>query len=65
MQIKNIRDLRTAMNTEAEKLTNDDGNTRSAQALAQLGGRIIASIRTQMEYARMRSEKPDIEYMNL
>jgi hypothetical protein len=65
MQINNIQDLRNAMNGEAEKILNRNGNTRSAQSLAQLGGRIISSIRVQLEYARARNEKPEIGYMDV
>ena len=63
-EIKNVEALRTKLIDVFEGI--EAGLVRSvvAKEMNNCAGKIINSLKTQLEYAALRKEKPDIPFLN-
>lgn len=61
--MKNITELREEMIKVFEDLRDEKIATGDAKELSNACGKVIASVKVQLEYANMRKEIPDIEFL--
>jgi hypothetical protein len=59
----NIESLRNLLIETVNRLRAGDTPPATAEAISNASGKVIASIRVQLEYARMRNEVPRIAFM--
>lgn len=62
-KITYIQQLTSELNECAESLKSGAISIDEAKALANLAGKTIKSVAVQIEYARIRNETPDIDFM--
>ena len=65
MKITNIEDLRSRLLTAFERLEADSGYAQQAKELANVSGKIIGTIRVEMEYALLHKQAPMIPFIGL
>lgn len=63
-EIKNVEDLRGSLVEVYQALQNGDCNLKAADTTANLAGKIIGTLKAQLVYAKLRKEKPEIEFLN-
>lgn len=63
--MSNIADLRADLVKLYDDLNNDNIDPEKASLLTNCAGKIIGTIRVEIEYAELRDESIDIEYMNI
>lgn len=61
--MKNARQLRDELSAVFEKLKNGLITYHEAGELANIGGKMVASAKVQIEYYALRQEKPEIEWL--
>lgn len=61
--MKNAEQLRTALASVFSDLRAKRIAHKDAGQLASLAGKMIGSARAQIEYAKLRKETPDIEFL--
>ena len=59
----NIESLRSILIETVSGLRAGHTTPSTAEAISNASGKIIASIRVQLEYARMRGEVPKLQFM--
>ena len=59
----NIESLRNILIETVSSLRSGQTPPATAEAISNASGKIIASIRVQLEYARMRNEVPKLAFM--
>jgi hypothetical protein len=61
--MKNITELRNDLLDVYEKLRAGSMEIKEAKEINNTAGKIISSAKVQIEYATVRGEKPDIDFM--
>jgi tRNA A37 N6-isopentenylltransferase MiaA len=63
-KITNISELRNDLLDAYESLKNDPRRVIQVAELANTSGKIISSVKLELEYAMLRQERPDIPFMD-
>lgn len=63
-EIKNVEDLRFEMIEGFKMVRDDPRRALQAKEMANLGGKIINSAKLQIEYAALRKETPNIDFIS-
>ncbi len=63
MEVKNIKELRSKLVETFKGLLSGNVERKDATESNNTAGKIINTIRTQLEYAKLRKEEPEIEFM--
>jgi len=61
--MKTMKELRQQLIKNAEGLIEGSIEIKLACELNNTAGKIINTVRTQLEYAKLRKEKPEIDYL--
>ena len=61
----NAKELREQLTEHFASLGSDDLSVKAATELSNMAGKIIASIKMQLEYAKLKKEKPSIQVPGL
>jgi len=61
--MKDIKELRDALADVFTKLQNDKIEQEKAASLTNCAGKIIGTLRVEIEYAALHEEKPDIKFL--
>lgn len=61
--ISNINDLRGYLADELNRIRNKTSNPKDANAAANVAGKIISSIKLELEYNRMAGTVPAIDFI--
>lgn len=64
MSIKTIDELREFLAIEMERLKNGDTTPANANASANLSGKILSSVKMELEYNRMIGATPIISFLD-
>ena len=62
-KIKTMNDLRKQMLEVFDKVKSKDMDLNVASELTKEVGKVIQSVRTQLEYHRLRKDKPEIDFL--
>lgn len=62
--MKNVVELRDDLAKIFEELKNGKIKPEKAAQMTNCAGKIIGTLRVEMEYSDRREEKPDIKFMN-
>ncbi len=62
-KITTLEELRTDLLEAYESLKADPRRINQVSELSNTAGKIIASVKVEMEYAALRGEKPDIKFI--
>jgi len=60
----NVVELRDILARTMGRVLNNELDRPTAQVAANLAGKITQTLRAQIDYAKIRKESPDIEFMN-
>lgn len=63
MKIENVKTLRNELCNAFLWVKDDPRRGAQVKEMANVSGKIINSVRLEIEYAGMRKEKPDIEFL--
>lgn len=63
MSIKNVQQLRDFVSEQLEALCNRTLKPEEANSAAMLAANILLSLRLEMDYAKLKREPPNIEFM--
>ena len=63
--ITNIQDLTAELTLALDQVKNDRRYCAQAHEIANIGGKLINAQKIQLDYAGMRKEQPDIDFMNV
>ncbi len=63
--IKTVHDLRAILAEEINKIRNNKTTAVNLNALSNAVGKILSSLRIQLEYSKLINKKPDISFINL
>ena len=61
--MKNIVELRNELTSVFESLKAGDVTPKVATEMNNAAGKIISSLKIQLEYANLRKEKPEVEFL--
>lgn len=61
----NITELRDQLLEAFDQLKGDPRRAMQAKELTNTAGKVIATLKTQIEYSMMRGEEPDIPFMGV
>lgn len=61
----NITELRDQLLEAFDQLKGDPRRAMQAKELTNTAGKVISTLKTQIEYAMMRGEEPDIAFMGV
>ena len=61
----NITELRDQLLDAFDQLKGDPRRAMQAKELTNTAGKVISTLKTQIEYAMMRGEEPDIPFMGV
>ena len=64
-KIKNVNDLTNELIEAFEMVKADPRRVPQGKELGNLGGKIINSMKIQLEYRKLRKETPDIPFLNV
>lgn len=64
MAIENSKQLRESMMSDYQRATDGLVNPAATNACANIAGKVMQSVRLELEYALARGESPDIDYFN-
>ena len=62
---QNINDLRDALNDLFLETADEKKDLHRIKAASNVAGKIIGTLRTQIEYSVQRGETPNIKYLNV
>lgn len=62
MSIISMIDLREQLAQEFSKSSNGESTPSVANACANLAGKMMSSLKIEIEYCKMRGEKPEIKF---
>lgn len=62
--MKNITQLRGALSALFEQLKDGQMDVKVASEMNNSAGKIISSLKVQLDYAELRKEQPNIAYLN-
>lgn len=63
MSIKNVEELRDYLASELERVSAGEITPATANASANLAGKILSSVKMELEYNRMSGSSPDIGFL--
>lgn len=63
MSIKTIEELRDFLSEQMELLRNGDTTPANANASANLSGKILSSVKMELEYNKMVGATPNISFL--
>jgi hypothetical protein len=63
--MKNIRDLRDGLLKVFMDLKNDTLEVRAASEMNNAAGKIVNTVKVQLEYSALRKEKPAIDFLEV
>lgn len=64
MSIKNMDDLREFLSNEMQKVADGDSTPASANACANLGGKLLSTFKVELQYSSISGKTPDIGFLN-
>lgn len=63
MGIKNVEELRDFLSNELERVSSGDTTPAAANASANLAGKILSSVKMELEYNKMAGATPNIGFL--
>jgi hypothetical protein len=63
MSINNVEELRAFMAEELQRLRNKESTPASANAAANIAGKIMNSVKMELEYNKMVGASPSIKFL--
>lgn len=63
VKIENTDDLRFALANELKKVATGQSTPAAANAFANLSGKILSSVKLELEYNKLAGLKPNIEFI--
>ena len=63
MKIKKLNELREILSDEIQKIRENKTTPANVNAITNATGKILTSIKLEMEYAKLLGKKPEIELM--
>jgi hypothetical protein len=63
MQTKSLNDLRTILSEEIDKVRGGTTSAANVNAVTNATGKILSSIKLEMEYYKLLGKVPDIEFV--
>lgn len=63
MEIKTINDLRSILAEEIQKIKEGKTNPANVNAITNATGKILSSIKLEMEYNKLMNKTPDIPFI--
>lgn len=64
MTISNVEDLRNYMAEELERLRTKESTPATANAAANIAGKMMSSVKMELEYNKMVGASPNISFLN-
>lgn len=61
--MKNLEELRDFLANELQRVSSGDITPAAANASANLTGKILSSVKLELEYNKMTGHKPDINFL--
>jgi len=61
--IKNVEELREFLSNEMSKLANGEATPSSVNAMANLAGKMLQSVKLEVEYNRIVGATPNIDFL--
>ena len=62
--MKNIEEVREALCVAFKDLRSGELEVKQAAEMSNMAGKIINSLKVELEYAALRHEEPDIEFLS-
>jgi len=62
--MENIKEVRDELCLAFRNLKSGEMDVKQAEALSNMAGKIINTLKIQHEYSALREEKPDIAFLN-
>lgn len=62
--MENIKEVRKELCDAFNDLRNGGLEVKQASEMSNMAGKIINSLKVEIEYAALRKEKPDIDFLN-
>ena len=62
--MQNIQELRDILSEEIDKVRKGESSAAQVNAVTNATGKILSSIKLQMEYAKMKGISPEILFLN-
>ena len=62
--MQNIKELRDSLTENYELLKNQKMSIKLAKELANTSGKVLTSLRVELEYDKMTDTTPNIEFLN-
>ena len=63
MQTKSLNDLRTILSEEIDKVRTGTTSAANVNAVTNATGKILSSIKLEMEYYKLLGKVPDIDFL--
>lgn len=63
--IMNLDNLRESLAEELKKVSSGESTPASANAFANLAGKILSSVKLELEYNKMAGTTPNIQFIKL
>ena len=64
-QTKTINDLRTILSEEIDKVRNGSTTAANVNAITNATGKILSSVKLELEYAKLSGKTPNITFIQL
>ncbi len=64
MTINTVEELRNFMSEELERLRNKESTPASANAAANIAGKVMSSVKMELEYNKMVGASPSIPFLS-
>ena len=61
--MQNIEELRQSLLENYENMKSKKMDLATGKQLANTAGKIISSVKVELEYCKMKGEKPDIDFL--
>lgn len=62
--MKNIEEVRKALCVAFKDIRSGKMDVKQASGMANMAGKIIGTLKVELEYASLRNEEPDIEFLS-
>ena len=63
--MKNMNDIRTMLSEEISKLRNKETTPSNVNAIVNATGKILSTIKMELEYAKLTNKKPNVDFIQL
>lgn len=63
--LQNMDDLRSFLSEEMKKVSSGESTPAAANAVANIGGKIMQTVKMTLEYCRMTGQTPYIPFINI